>query len=246
MRLVFSFTLLISTTAMSVPVIAAQVPAPHISLSPCSSNTSQKLMDLLISQKPVHAPMNEPSILHGTVTVRVCVSEIGRVVSAVIIDGHPMAQSAVLDSVRYWIFDPHLIGGHPKPVVADLKVDYDFRSPPQSGSICVQVGEVGPAPGFWSGILAATQSLDATVISSSAPQYDVGDHLTFSLYVVFGSEFADSKVPQLNPRTIHKGAVLTLQNSDRCREPGHTEWIFTCIELGCDHRAGNSRVGLDK
>jgi len=236
-RLVFCRALLIATTALSVPVIVAQAPAPHVSLSPCSSNTarisSKELMDLLVTRKPVQPPMHERSRLHGTVTVRVCVTERGRVVSAAIIDGHPMAHGAVLDSVHHWIFSPYRIGGRPKPVVADLEVAYDFRSPPHSGSICVRIDDVGGAPGFWSGIAAATQSLAATVISSSAPEYEVGDHLAFSLYVVSGDSFADPTVPQLNPRIIHKGANLTLQTSDKCREAGHTEWIFACVETGC-------------
>jgi hypothetical protein len=203
-------------------------------------------MDLLITRKPIQAPMNERSGLHGTVTVRVCVTERGRVVSAAIIDGHPMAYSAVLDSVRDWVFDPFRVSGRPKPIVADLEVDYDFRSTPQSGSMCVRIDKVGNAPGFWSGILAATQSLAATVISSSAPKYEVGDHLTFSLYVVSGDKFADPTVPQLNPQVIHNGAILTLRTSDKCMEAGHTEWAFSCVALGCAQHARKSPAGLDK
>lgn len=250
MRLVLCCALLISATALSVPIIVAQPPASHVSLFPCSSNTarisSKELMDLLITREPVHAPMNERSRSHGTVIVRVCVTKRGRVVSAVIIDGHPMAYSAVLDSVHHWTFDSYRIGGRPKTAVADLEVDYDFRSPPKAGSICVRIDNVGNAPGYWSGTLAATQSLAATVTSSSTPEYEVGDHLAFSLYVVSGNKLADQTVPRLNPRIIHKEAILTLQTSDKCREAGHTEWIFSCVVLGCDEHCGKSPVGLDK
>jgi len=74
--------------------------------------------------------MMERTSLHGTVTLRVCISKKGKVLSAAVIDGHPMAFQAVLDSVQKWTFEPYRIDGRTKLVTADLKVDYDFRLPP--------------------------------------------------------------------------------------------------------------------
>ena len=108
-----------------------------------------------------------------------------------------------------------------------------FAQAESSGTVCVRIDAVRDAPGFWSGILAATQSLSATVISSATPEYKVGERLTFSIPVVKGSRLADPTVPRLNPQLVHKQAILSLQTSDSCREPGHTDWIFTCVVPGC-------------
>jgi bla regulator protein blaR1 len=67
--------------------------------------------------------------LHGKVAIRVCVNERGRVASIVVVDGHPMARQAVLESVKDWVFKPYLVNGKSKQVMADLEVGYDFRSP---------------------------------------------------------------------------------------------------------------------
>jgi outer membrane biosynthesis protein TonB len=55
----------------------------------------------------------------------------GKVISAAVVDGHPMARQAVLESVQKWQFKPLRIDGHLEDVLSDLKVDYDFRAPAQ-------------------------------------------------------------------------------------------------------------------
>ena len=102
-----------------------------------------------------------------------------------------------------------------------------------SQSICVRIELVRDAPGSWSGILAAIQTLDATVISTSTTEYKIGEHLTFGVPVVQGDKLADATIPRLNPRLVHKGTTLTLQTSEVCRQPGHADWIFSCVVLNC-------------
>lgn len=99
--------------------------------------------------------------------------------------------------------------------------------------ICVRVDKVGKAPGIWSGIVAATQSLDATVIASSTKEHKVGDRISFALYVVQGDAFSDRQTPQLNPKLIFVGARVTLGTGQSCRVAGSKEWIYTCIKRGC-------------
>jgi len=52
------------------------------------------------------------------------------------------------------------------PVLAQVK---------NKEEICVKIDKVGEAPGVWSGLIASTQWLDATVIASSSKDYKVGD-----------------------------------------------------------------------
>jgi hypothetical protein len=59
-----------------------------------------------------------------------------------------------------------------------------------SRSICVRIDSVEDAPGFWSGTLAATQMLHASVISTSTSEYKFGEHLTFGMSVVQGDKLS--------------------------------------------------------
>jgi TonB family protein len=76
--------------------------------------------------------MMEKLSVHGVVTVKVCVNESGRVVSAKVVGGHPMAYQAALDSVKDWAFKPYLVNGKSQRVMANLEVEYDFRTAPRT------------------------------------------------------------------------------------------------------------------
>jgi hypothetical protein len=108
--------------------------------------------------------------------------------------------------------------------------------------ICVKVDKVGESPGFWSGIVASTQWLDATVIASSSKGYKAGDKISFGIYVVYGGKLADSQTPQLNPKIIFAGAVLTLGTKDGCRVEGHTDWVYSCVKIGCSQHASSAHT----
>jgi len=127
---------LLLVMALDVSTLVAQVIEPQVDVSPCSNSTrhisSEELTSLLVSRSPVLPPLMERLSLHGRVTLRVCVSKKGRVLSAAVIDGHPMARQAVLDSLQKWTFKPYRVNRRAEAVLADLEVDYDFRSPPQA------------------------------------------------------------------------------------------------------------------
>jgi hypothetical protein len=99
--------------------------------------------------------------------------------------------------------------------------------------ICIRIDKVGDAPGVWSGVIASTQWLDATIIASSSKGYKVGDKISFALYVVQGDKFADRQKPQLNPKIIFAGATLTLGTKESCRVDGGKGWGYTCVTKGC-------------
>ena len=99
--------------------------------------------------------------------------------------------------------------------------------------VCVRVDKVGKAPGFWSGIIASTQWVDATIIASSNKGYKVGDTISFGLYLIKGNEFADTHSPRLNPNIIYAGATLTIDTKASCRADGSKGWVYACIKKGC-------------
>lgn len=119
------------------------------------------------------------------------------------------------------------------PVLAQVK---------NKEEICVKIDKVGEAPGVWSGLIASTQWLDATVIASSSKDYKVGDKISFGLYVVQGDKFADSQTPRLNPKVIFAGAILTLGTQESCRADGSKGWIFTCVKKGSSKQASGAHV----
>jgi protein TonB len=92
--------------------------------------SSAHLMSLAVRKTPMMPPMVERLSISGTVTLRVCVNTEGRVSSATVIDGHPMAYQAVLDSVQKWRFKPYRLNGRVANVKGDLRMEYDFRSSP--------------------------------------------------------------------------------------------------------------------
>jgi hypothetical protein len=107
------------------------------------------------------------------------------------------------------------------------------------GEVCIRIDKVGDSPGFWSGILASTQWLDATVLASTSKAYRAGDQMTFGLDVVQDDKFANRQTPRLNPKLIFNGAMLTLQMKESCRFDGHIGWIYACVQEGCKKSCGS-------
>jgi hypothetical protein len=72
---------------------------------PCAGNavrlSSEELSTLVIKRAPVENRMIDGAAMHGTVAVAVCIGKNGRLRSAKILSGHPIAWSAVLFMGQY-------------------------------------------------------------------------------------------------------------------------------------------------
>ena len=93
--------------------------------------SSAELMRLVVRKTSMIAPMMERTSIHGVVTLNLCVNTKGRVFSATVIGGHPMAYQSALDAVRNWRFKQYRLNGTPVNIEGDLQMEYDFRHPPQ-------------------------------------------------------------------------------------------------------------------
>jgi len=102
------------------PASSGRIDALQISSQRCHTNLIVRVVDGFLE------------VIFGTRPHHLCVSKKGRVRSAAISEGHPMARQAVLDSVQKWTFKPYRVVGRAKNVAADLVVNYDFRPPPPS------------------------------------------------------------------------------------------------------------------
>ena len=93
--------------------------------------SSADLIGLAVKKTPMLPPIMERVWIAGIVTLRVCVNTRGRVTSATVIDGHPMAYQAAMDSVRKWRFKPYRLKGRSANIEGDLRMEYDFRPSPE-------------------------------------------------------------------------------------------------------------------
>jgi TonB family protein len=89
---------------------------------------SQQLMELVLKQTPLTPPGGlANSMLHGVVTVEVCIDRKGRVIDVRVVEGHPLTFSSAIESVRHWRFVPYKRNGKPTCAVGLLTLKYDFR-----------------------------------------------------------------------------------------------------------------------
>jgi hypothetical protein len=89
--------------------------------------TSEELMHRVIERASIERPgplgKNE---LEGVVSIRILINKHGKVICAQGIDGHPLAISAAMRSLREWTFKPFTLNRKRKAVVGILNLRYDF------------------------------------------------------------------------------------------------------------------------
>ena len=84
-----------------------------------------------VSQAAVYPPIAQAAHVEGSVAVRIVVGPDGSVQSARAV-GPPMLQSAVLDAVHHWKFDPLVIGSRPTSFQLDQQFDFKANHPGMS------------------------------------------------------------------------------------------------------------------
>ncbi|MGB5039108.1 MAG: TonB family protein [Blastocatellia bacterium] len=75
--------------------------------------------------QPRYPPMARAAGVEGAVVVEVSVSEVGRVVRARAISGHPLLRDSAVRAARDWTFAPTLVDGAPVKVVGTIT--FNFR-----------------------------------------------------------------------------------------------------------------------
>jgi TonB family protein len=73
---------------------------------------------------PAYPPIARAAHASGTVEVAIVVDELGQVVSAKSISGHPLLQAAAVSAARYARFQPVLVDNKPVKVSGILKYDF--------------------------------------------------------------------------------------------------------------------------
>ncbi len=75
--------------------------------------------------QPVYPSMAKNARISGSVEVEVLIDESGNVLSATVVQGHPLLQQATLEAARQWKFRPTLLSGVPIKVTGILV--FNFR-----------------------------------------------------------------------------------------------------------------------
>src|SRR5262245_4926693 len=73
---------------------------------------------------PVYPAIARTTRVSGTVRIQVLISEAGNVISAEVLDGHPLLQDAALKAAKQWIFKPTELTGVPVKVQGVLSFNF--------------------------------------------------------------------------------------------------------------------------
>lgn len=111
-------------------------PARDEDLGVCSESCNQKstvrisagmLLRRATEKVKLQFPMLHASTLRGEVVLAVVVDELGSVVCAQAVSGHPIAVSAAMDAIPKWRFRPFVQRGERRPMCGRIVLPYDAR-----------------------------------------------------------------------------------------------------------------------
>ena len=70
--------------------------------------------------QPIYPPIARAARVQGSVQIEVVIDEEGNVISATVVDGHPLLRQAALEAAQQWKFRPTLLSGQPIKVTGIL------------------------------------------------------------------------------------------------------------------------------
>ncbi|HEV2666558.1 MAG TPA: TonB family protein [Blastocatellia bacterium] len=77
--------------------------------------------------QPLYPPEAKAAGVSGQVKIQILVSEIGNVIEAKTVEGHPLLRASALDAARMWVFKPTEIEGIPVKVKGILLFKFRLR-----------------------------------------------------------------------------------------------------------------------
>jgi protein TonB len=70
-------------------------------------------------------PLARAARISGSVVVEVMIDEVGNVISARALSGHPLLKDAAVDAARQWQFAPTLLSGAAVKVIGTLTFNFE-------------------------------------------------------------------------------------------------------------------------
>lgn len=76
--------------------------------------------------QPVYPPVAKAAGVEGRVNIALLIGEDGKVVSAEVVDGHPLLREAALEAARQWEFKPFEVNGKPVKVKGNSSFNFSL------------------------------------------------------------------------------------------------------------------------
>jgi TonB family protein len=125
------FTLTPTPSPRTIP--SDQRPAAVVTSTPAPPSMNQTVSGSVLQGKaitrvqPTYPPIARAARASGTVQVQVIISEEGKVINAVAINGHPLLRSASVEAARQWTFQPTKLSGAPVRVQGVLTFNFTLQ-----------------------------------------------------------------------------------------------------------------------
>ena len=142
----------LALAAFSAEVVAAQ--SAYISEGVAQARLKKKV-------DATYPPSAKSANVHGTVVLKVEISQAGTVRDVNLVSGHPLLAAAAIEAVKQWTYEPYLLNGQPIEVKTTVRVLFEPDGEAAPGS---EGGIVGSLPG---GAPADQMSAIGGILSSS-------------------------------------------------------------------------------
>ncbi|HZT71238.1 MAG TPA: TonB family protein [Terriglobia bacterium] len=91
--------------------------------------SSQEAANLLIHvAKPSYPAIAKVNFIQGPVELAITVNDMGRVITAHVVEGEPLLAVAAIDAVRKWVYKPYVSSEGPAPFSTNVVVNFTLRS----------------------------------------------------------------------------------------------------------------------
>jgi len=78
---------------------------------------------------PIYPKLAKQAKIEGIVTLELTTNVYGSVISWKILNGHPLLNSAVIDAIKQWVYEPYIVDGIPQSVKFTVDVTFALKSP---------------------------------------------------------------------------------------------------------------------
>ncbi len=109
------------------PIQAVSLPTAMPRPKPIFVGGDIQQAKLIHQESVIYPDLALKAHISGIVLLRIMVDEEGKVSDVKVLSGHPLLQSAAVDSVRRWTYAPTLLNGHPVPVIATVAVNFTLQ-----------------------------------------------------------------------------------------------------------------------
>lgn len=110
------------TAFIALALVLAPRPVTAEERQPIRVGSNVQESKLVERVSPVYPPEAKAQRVAGQVILQATIGEAGQVVDVTVLRGHPLLDSAAVDAVRRWRYEPTYLNGQPVSVIASVSV----------------------------------------------------------------------------------------------------------------------------